>query len=122
MTEAEWLAAREPLVLLAEIAAGASRRKLLLFWCECCRPLLGTVPTLASELAERFAEERYRKFFPAELGRALEDHEFDTYRAIKSLGPRTGTMVGMMVNRPISVNRSATTRLGRGTWVSERKR
>jgi hypothetical protein len=112
MTEAEWLTAREPLVLLSEISAGASRRKLLLFACECCRPLLTTEPAIEHETAKMFEaaelfaeglipEERFREHFPHNrpdlyptYPHDRPDQFFDlhargsaTYLAFKALGP-----------------------------------
>jgi hypothetical protein len=61
MTEAEWLAAREPQAMLKSLRGGeASERKLRLFACACARRLWGLVSDPASrqavELAERVAD------------------------------------------------------------------
>jgi hypothetical protein len=60
MTEAQWLACTSPHELLHHIRATASHRKLRLFACACCRPLLGKVEKVSMKqkltAAERFAD------------------------------------------------------------------
>jgi hypothetical protein len=60
LTETQWFAFNDPDDLLHHIRATASHRKLRLFACECCRPLVGKVKGAsgASKMAaaERFAD------------------------------------------------------------------
>jgi hypothetical protein len=60
MTEAEWLACKDPGQMVAYLEAGASERALLLLCCACCRRLwhLLETPALrqAVDAAERFAD------------------------------------------------------------------
>src|SRR5262245_41928265 len=60
MTEAEWLAADDPLMMLDFLQGRASERKLRLFSCACCRRvgrLLGDAgPGSAVVVAERYAD------------------------------------------------------------------
>lgn len=60
MTEAEWLAAREPTPLLAALGDRASPRKLRLFTCACCRRVEAAEPTVwdpaVLDAAERYAD------------------------------------------------------------------
>ena len=60
MTEPEWLTATEPWGMLTFVGAGASKRKLRLFTCACCRQVLNpfTPPLVerAVSVAEAFAD------------------------------------------------------------------
>jgi hypothetical protein len=59
VTEAEWLAATDPLVMLEFMCGKASERKLRLFAVGCCRrvwPSLGKHGRRAVDVAERYAD------------------------------------------------------------------
>ena len=73
MTETEWLATTDPQLMLDHLGDLASRRKLQLFSCACCRRLYGLFPNAVIrrlvETAERDADELAE---PEELRRADE--------------------------------------------------
>jgi hypothetical protein len=60
MSEAEWLTCTEPRRMLPALADAASKRKLRLFACACCRRVWDLLPDARSrravEVAERFAD------------------------------------------------------------------
>ncbi|WP_439623160.1 hypothetical protein [Gemmata sp.] len=61
MTEAEWLANKEPPEMLEFLDGSASQRKLRLFACACCRQIISilSVRGISSlEVAERFADQQ----------------------------------------------------------------
>jgi hypothetical protein len=64
MTEAEWLASKDPYRMLDHVVGWTSERKLRLFACACCRriwPLLKTARARhAVETSERYADDRAR--------------------------------------------------------------
>jgi hypothetical protein len=62
MTEAEWLAATDPILMLNSLSGTVSERKLRLFACSCCRRVWEALPGEGSreavEIAERYADGR----------------------------------------------------------------